>query len=727
MRTRRWIRAIARALRPLLPGASAVAVAILVAARPPAAAHSAVLVVDSPRVAEGNSGITPLVFHLRLDTTDFATYHIVYRTEDGTAEADSDYAPVSGELVLRGPGAVDSVVVPVFGDTILEANESLRLRIVSADGAVVPDSLAIGTILNDERTHFTFSTNSEFTLYPWTVAPAFADVDGDGDLDLPLYQCFTYESYREEDGFRAVLEGGNYHGSAWCDYDKDGDPDLVILPYELQVGDTTRGKFFRNDHGQLTDIAPSLGMDFFGNGETAVWGDFDGDEWPDLFTPYYAWRTPYRSFLYMNQHDGTFFERATDAGVDLHDQPPEFDAEGAQAADWNDDGYLDLYAGGHLFQNDGTGHFTDVRESTGLPWLFDEGAEFVDYDNDGDLDLYLRTQTGPQLFRNDGGQFHELTTEVGLPATGLAWGDRWIDADGDGDLDLLVASLSGLMRLFLNRGDGTFEEDSTFLALGVRGSLTAIADVDGDGDLDFVTVPGTPELLINHANELAGQSRSYLKVRVFDRTGHETAFGATVKVRFPNAPERGVMTRIVDGGSAYLTQSEYTLTFGGVGKGPVSLEVDYPSPTTGRNIVSGATNPVLAAFDPAESPSRTVDVYQDGRVEFEPAPVTGVSDLGFGRPAGAAAFASVAPSPASAAAAFTIAARDAGNAALTLFDVRGRRVRDFAARGVAAGGELRFTWDLTDEGTRRVAAGVYFARLSWNGKPIDAHRIVVTR
>src|SRR5262249_36135789 len=153
---------------------------------------------------------------------------------------------------------------------------------------------------------------------------------------------------------------------------------------------------------------------------------------------------------WFNNHDGTFREDGQAAGVAMADQSPDYDPEGAQAVDWNGDGYLDLYAGHHLFQNDGTGHFTDVHAQVGLPDLFDEGMEWVDYDNDGDWDLYLHSWEGPHLFRNDGGTFHEVTSEVGLPETNLSWGDRWVDIDNDGDLDLFLSDLTKHMRLYLN-------------------------------------------------------------------------------------------------------------------------------------------------------------------------------------------------------------------------------------------------------------------------------------
>src|SRR5262249_38697177 len=142
--------------------------------------------------------------------------------------------------------------------------------------------------------------------------------------------------------------------------------------------------------GTFTNRAPALGMSIRGDAETAVWGDFDGDGWPDLFTPFYAHVAPYRSYLWRNRGDGTFTPLPATASVSLTGVPMSLKPEGAQAVDWNGDGYLDLYCASHLFVNDGSMNFTDVRAAVGLPEVFDEGADLVDYDGDGDFDLYLR-------------------------------------------------------------------------------------------------------------------------------------------------------------------------------------------------------------------------------------------------------------------------------------------------------------------------------------------------
>lgn len=133
-----------------------------------------------------------------------------------------------------------------------------------------------------------------------------------------------------------------------------------------------------------------------------------------------------------------------------------------------------------------------------LPEDNGSGLTWGDYDGDGDPDLYLVNYPGPlgspsspegvnRLFRNDEGEFTDVTGEAGVgDLEGFGMGASFADYDGDGDLDLYVTN-RGPNRLFRNRGDGTFEDVAE--ALGVDDPLwsTGIAwgDFNRDGRLDF--------------------------------------------------------------------------------------------------------------------------------------------------------------------------------------------------------------------------------------------------
>jgi hypothetical protein len=700
----------------------------LAALAPPARAEGVVtLTLSDAKVVEGDAGLATLVFELTLSAPTPADLHIRYATENGTALAGSDYVPGDAMLVLPGQSNSGLIAIPVVGDTLLEANETFHLRLLEVDGAEIADSLAVGTILNDERTSFALGPDPG-VFHPTSVPLAFGDADGDGDDDLPLLENFGYRTFREMDRFRDRIGSDNFHGGAWCDYDRDGDADLVLLPYALSPTDSSRCRLLRNDgDANFTDVTVEAGLNLHGNGETPVWADFNGDGWPDLFAPYYSYVPPYRSFLYLNRGNGTFREAGVEAGVALLDWPEALKPEGSHAVDWNDDGHLDLYCASHLWLNDGTATFTDVREEVGLPAVFDEGSEFVDYDNDGDFDLYLRAIERPLLFRNDGGIYVEVGATAGVPQVTVAWGDRWADVDNDGDLDLLFVAPGFHARLLLNAGDGTFAPDLAFDDLAVFAFLSVFGDVDQDGDLDFFALGARPRLYLNRLERVEGAATSFLRVIVLDERGHRNAFGATVRVRHSGAPDMGVQTRVVDGGSAYLTQSEYAVTFGGMGTGPFDVEVRYPARSGGRVVRDAVNTPILGALEQVFPESRILAVHPDGRVEIV-VPYSGVTDRGPGPPrevaAAPARFTDAFPTPARSVAHFAAELRRPGTLEVRIQDAAGRAVRTLALGGRTAG-PTHVEWDLADGARRRVAPGIYFAALAWNGRVEDRRKIVV--
>ncbi len=442
-----------------------------------------------------------------------------------------------------------------------------------------------------------------------TLPPAWGDYDGDGDLDLPLYRNEGDGTFSEIPGFRDLLAGGNYHGAAWADYDNDGDLDLTILPY----GPASILLLQNQGDGRFVDVAPSLGMAIPGHGETAAWGDYDGDGDVDLFAPFYSHVAPFRSFLFQNDGDGTFTEVGENAGVALRNIPELLRPEGAHWADWNGDGRLDLYCAWHLFVNHGGGRFIDVRTDVGLPQLFDEGSMFVDYDNDGDLDLWLRALEGGMLFRNDGGAMVDVTAAAGIPALPFMWGDSWADVDHNGFLDLLVMRKSAPGLLLLNQADGTFAEDLAFTALDLKSDNSAWGDYDGDGDLDLITGAHCHDIYRNELEALPGFADSFLRVAAVDERGLQNQHGATVRLRQVVPSGLGVQTRVVDGGSGYLSQGQYDTHFGVAADAVHALEVQFPSADAPVS-VGPSDNPALGAITPRALRSKKVTVRRDGWV-----------------------------------------------------------------------------------------------------------------
>ena len=185
-----------------------------------------------------------------------------------------------------------------------------------------------------------------------------------------------------------------------------------------------------------------------------------------------------------------------------------------------------------LFRNDGAMRFTDVTDTAGVAGRgYAMGAAAADYDNDGDVDLFVAGVRENQLLRNRGdGRFDDVSQESGIVSGEWAAGAGWFDYDKDGRLDLIVVNyvrwspeenrycgdqarglriychprfFEGLPnRLYRNRGDGTFEDvsGSSGVAKSVgKGMSVAFADFDHDGHLDaFVANDTVPNFLFRN-------------------------------------------------------------------------------------------------------------------------------------------------------------------------------------------------------------------------------------
>ncbi len=174
-----------------------------------------------------------------------------------------------------------------------------------------------------------------------------------------------------------------------------------------------------------------------------------------------------------------------------------------------------------LYENDGTGHFTDRTYDNGTP-RFElhtdyAGISAADFDGDGDLDIYLGRAAplfggpGNNLFyRNDGNwNFTEIAAAAGVDDDGYAFSTCWGDYNGDGWLDLYLCNrtnTNGNMaenRLFENQGDGTFVDVAAAVGAQRPGDPTLVAtfvdyDMDGDADLYLGTDKGSGPDYTNH-------------------------------------------------------------------------------------------------------------------------------------------------------------------------------------------------------------------------------------
>jgi len=239
--------------------------------------------------------------------------------------------------------------------------------------------------------------------------------------------------------------------------------------------------------------------------------DFNNDELQDIFISL----NNGNNVLFKNLGNLKFLQIFSPAGLTMREKSK---GRGAAWADFNEDGFIDLFVGSlsaqnsALFKNNGDETFTDVTDSAGfedLPHVF--CPAWGDYNNDGHVDIFLSTGSSfKRLYRNSGsGKFTEVAIQAGIIDSTLGRSATWGDYDNDGDLDLYVVNAkehdySPENKLFKNNGDGTFTDISSSAGVncGGIGNGAAWGDYDNDGDLDlFVTNNGTNRFYENLGND----------------------------------------------------------------------------------------------------------------------------------------------------------------------------------------------------------------------------------
>ena len=373
--------------------------------------------------------------------------------------------------------------------------------------------------------------------------PLFADVDGDGRLDLLvggirgssliLYRNLGDGRFEDVTARAGLAHEGDVYGAALADVDRDGDLDLFLARWQSRAG----RHFWRNNgDGTFREdgeagFSGSFSPDYT---FTPNFADIDGDRWPELLV-------------------------ASDLGTSK------------------------------VFRNRGDGRFSD--ETT--PVISDEngmGAAVGDYDNDGDLDWFVtaigsgnaKAASGNRLYRNDGGHFTDVTDLAGVREGRWGWGASFADFDNDGHLDLFhvngyhgpfaVPYQADPSRFFHAQGDGTFVERAAGLGLADSGQGRGLVcfDYDRDGDLDLLISnnKGTVKLF---RNDLPG-SVNWLRVRLNGKPGNSQAIGARIWVRAGGQTQM----REIRAGNNFVSQDPTDAHFGLGSHQQVDLTILWP-------------------------------------------------------------------------------------------------------------------------------------------------------
>jgi hypothetical protein len=382
------------------------------------------------------------------------------------------------------------------------------------------------------------------------------DYDNDGDLDLYLNNFGPNVLYRNNGNGtftdvtqRAGVAAGNQVGAGACflDMDKDGDLDLYVSNYIA----------FSYEKHHISHMS----------GFPAYVGPMNYPATADV--------------LYRNNGNGTFTDVSAASGVGDHLGT----GMGMICADYDDDGDTDIVVGNDLaanfvFQNDGTGKFTEVGLLAGLAYDLQGtvhgtmAVECADWDDDGQLDFYTTSYQRQlaTLYRNIGdGTFEDATRRTGA-GTGtyplVTWGTALLDLDNDGDRDIFIAcghlidnvdrfdsttSYHARNIVLMNTGNGKFVNVSDRCGDGLapkhssRGAV--FGDLDNDGDIDVVILNSRRQATILRNDSPGGNH--WIDVRLRGTQTNCDGVGARVEVT------AGGLTQIDEVHSGRSYQSDY--------------------------------------------------------------------------------------------------------------------------------------------------------------------------
>ena len=416
--------------------------------------------------------------------------------------------------------------------------------------------------------------------YGMGVAVGDYDADGWPDLFVTQYPRSILYHNNGDGTFTDVTEKagvacpGWATSAVWFDYDNDGRLDLFVC--------------------RFVDFSKTKNI-YCGYGPT-------NQRW---YCKPSVYKTPMPCWLFHNNGDGTFTDVSKASGV----AKSLAKAWGVVAADVNNDGWMDLFVGNDtvpnfLFANRGKGRFEEIGGLAGVAYSnfglarSGMGVDAADYDQDGWIDLAVTNvdHESSSLYHNSKDEsFTDAASAAGIAApTKLlsGWGLKFFDFDNDGNLDLLMCNghpdtmveqrlrevqYKEPMLLFRNTGPG-FQNISSqsgpvfsrnFAARGL-----ALGDFDNDGLVDVLVAvnEGAPVLL---RNRCAAQNH-WLGVRLVGRTANIDATGA--KITYQAGELRRHVFKV--GGGSYLSAHDPRIVLGLGANSKVDwLEVKWPNPS----------------------------------------------------------------------------------------------------------------------------------------------------
>ena len=282
--------------------------------------------------------------------------------------------------------------------------------------------------------------------------------------------------------------------AAWFDYDNDGKLDLIVSNYTVWTPQTDKicaingreyychpkvygGVAHRLYHnlggGRFEDVTDSSGFGAeLGKGMGIAIADFNGDGYMDVFVS----NDTVRNFLFINQKDGKFKESAFEWGVAYDESGNAGSSMGADAKDYDNDGWPDLFYNNlrgqiwGLFRNMDGKFMNYASGASRVSRLSEHNSGwsngFIDYNNDGWKDVYssngevenmaeLKLQHDTMFENVDGKEFRDVSALMGpdFNHTGYQRGSAFADLNNDGFLDIIATSLDEKPRILMNSAD----------------------------------------------------------------------------------------------------------------------------------------------------------------------------------------------------------------------------------------------------------------------------------
>lgn len=472
---------------------------------------------------------------------------------------------------------------------------------------------------------------------PWSTGVVMVDLNADGFLDI--YVCNAGIVSGDEQDNELFINNGNGTFSeqadaynladsgitthaAFFDYDLDGDLDVYILNNSF-IPVTTLGyndkrdlrdndwdvpsylkgggdKLLRNDNNYFTDVSEEAGIygSLIGFGLGVTLGDVDKDGYVDIYVSNDFYE---RDYLYMNQGNGTFKERIQEMASHLSHS-----SMGADMADLNNDGYVEIYVTDMLPEGD-----QRLKETT-------EFEGFDIYRLKLEKEFYHQFMQNTLQFNNEGNSFSEISCYAGVEATDWSWGALLFDMDNDGYKDIFVCN--GIYHELTNQDFMNFFANDVIQKMVLTGkkeevenivnqmpsrpipnyafqnnkNLTftnqtinwgfekptfsngaAYGDLDNDGDLDLV-INNVNEPVMIYKNKSNEKGMNFLKIKLKGSGKNTNAIGSKINVY---SGDKKIYNELIPT-KGFQSSVEYTLTIGlGDAKLVDSIEITWPDKT----------------------------------------------------------------------------------------------------------------------------------------------------